>query len=138
MQGIYQLGHLESRYINGSKFQFPAFCLDLEKYIFCLWKSFSLIVKVFAQLGQNFSPKFSKNLKLSQFPSDGLIAIYKSLFEGTLNTPITFESSKTFTVTLDKCRRVGSSKFQPGSQEFDSETIEDIELINDATSDQGN
>ena len=33
---------------------------------------------------------------------------------------------------------VGSSKFQPGSQEFDSETIEDIELINDATSDQGN
>ena len=39
---------------------------------------------------------------------------------------------------LDKCRRVGSSKFQPGSQEFDSETIEDIELINDATSDQGN
>ena len=57
-------------------------------------------------------------------------------FEGTLNTPITFESSKTFTVTLDKCRRVGSSKFQPGSQEFDSETIEDIELINDATSDQ--
>ena len=59
-------------------------------------------------------------------------------FEGTLNTPITFESSKTFTVTLDKCRRVGSSRFQPGSQEFDSETIEDIELINDATSDQGN
>jgi len=57
-------------------------------------------------------------------------------FEGTLNTPITFESSKAFTVTLDKCRRVGSSKFQPGSQEFDSETIEDIELINDATSDQ--
>jgi len=57
-------------------------------------------------------------------------------FEGTLNTPVTFESSKTFTVTLDKCRRVGSSKFQPGSQEFDSETIEDIELINDATSDQ--
>ena len=59
-------------------------------------------------------------------------------FEGTLNTPITFESSRSFTVTLDKCRRVGSSKFQPGSQEFDSETIEDIELINDATSDQGN
>ena len=59
-------------------------------------------------------------------------------FEGTLNIPITFESSKAFTVTLDKCRRVGSSKFQPGSQEFDSETIEDIELINDATSDQGN
>ena len=59
-------------------------------------------------------------------------------FEGTLNTPITFESSKTFTVTLDKCRLVGSSKFQPGPQEFDSETIEDIELINDATSNQGN
>ena len=52
-------------------------------------------------------------------------------FEGTLNSPITFESSKCFTVVLDKCRRVGSSKFVPGSQEFDSDTIEDIEIVND-------
>ena len=50
-------------------------------------------------------------------------------FEGTLNSPITFQSSKNFTVVLDKCRRVGSTKFVPGSQEFDSDTIEDIELL---------
>jgi len=58
-------------------------------------------------------------------------------FEGTLNSPITFESSKCFTVVLDKCRRVGSTKFVPGSQEFDSDTIDDIEIVNDGNEADG-
>ena len=58
-------------------------------------------------------------------------------WEGTLNSPITFESSKCFTVVLDKCQRVGSSKFVPGSQEFDSDTIEDIEIVNDGNEADG-
>ena len=58
-------------------------------------------------------------------------------WEGTLNSPITFESSKCFTVVLDKCQRVGSSKLVPGSQEFDSDTIEDIEIVNDGNEADG-
>jgi hypothetical protein len=43
-----------------------------------IWKSFPLIGKVFAQIGQNFTI-FSKNQKLSQLLGVSLIAIYKSL-----------------------------------------------------------
>ena len=43
-----------------------------------IWKSFPLIGKVFAELGQNFAI-FSKNQKLSQLLGVSLITIYKSL-----------------------------------------------------------
>ena len=53
-----------SRSLNGPKLKCSVFCLDLEKYVFCLWKSFHLIGKPIG----------------SQSPSVSLIAIYKSLF----------------------------------------------------------
>ena len=40
-------------------------------------------------------------------------------FEGILSIPITFESSKTFTVTLDRCRRVGGrDKYFPKNRNY--------------------
>ena len=77
-------------------------------------------------MSSNFTVDFLKSIR------PGSRLILKDLedgdFEGILNS-INFRSGKAFTVILEKCHRVGGKKFIPGLQDFESDTIDDIEVL---------
>lgn len=73
--------------------------------------------------------KFTKSYLQSILPGSKLIVKDEDDgdFEGNLDK-ITFSSNSSFVITLENCKKVGSSKLNPGLVDFFSDEIEDIEV----------